>query len=214
MTINFNRSFSRRVGKTLSTLQKNALEELLPKILFVPEKLPKSLFIAEIGIGMGEHFINIAKNTPDTIHIGFEPYLNGIANALLLAKKDNISNIRLWPDDVDLVLQQLPDASIEKLYILFPDPWPKTKQKKRRILCEDRLKIFEQKLVNNGILYFASDIEDYVINVQKIFKSFPNFKAISNENNTPHEGYIQTKYNKKAEEEGRIVKFLQWVKIV
>ena len=119
-----NKSFSRRIGKTLSTLQTNAIENLLPNLLLDPTNLPKTSITAEIGIGMGEHFINMAQNNQNALHIGFEPYLNGIANALLLADKENISNIRLWPDDVDLIFTKLPDNSISKLYVLFPDPWP------------------------------------------------------------------------------------------
>ena len=208
MTTQLNKSFSRRIGKSLSATQKDAIENLLPTYLLDPTSLPKANFVAEIGIGMGEHFINQAKNNPDIIHIGFEPYLNGIANALLLAQKDGITNIRLWPDDMDLIFGKLPDNCLNALYILFPDPWPKNNQKKRRIICDSRLQTFSTKMSEIGRLYFASDIEDYVNFVEKTLNHSKLFSIIDNPENTPHAGYIQTKYHGKAIEEDRIARFL------
>ena len=164
--------------------------------------------VAEIGIGMGEHFINQAKQNPDIIHIGFEPYLNGIANALILAQKEKMTNIRLWPDDMDLIFNKLPDRCLNAIYILFPDPWPKTKQKKRRIICNSRLQLFSSKLCDEGVLYFASDIEDYVNSVEKLLKISEFFDLLDNSSNIPHQGYIQTKYHGKAITEGRTARFL------
>lgn len=208
MTTHLNKSFSRRIGKSLSTVQKYAIENLLPQYSFGIDSSSEKISIAEIGIGMGEHFIAQAKRSPEIIHIGFEPYLNGIANALILAHKDGVENIRLWPDDMDLIFDKLPEHSLSAIYILFPDPWPKTKQKKRRIICTERLGLFYKKLCKGGILYFASDIEDYVNNVEKLFKESVLFELIENSSNTPHDGYIKTKYHGKAELEGRVARFL------
>jgi len=208
MTTPLNKSFSRRIGKSLSTTQKTAIENSLPTYLLDPNALPKQNFVAEIGIGMGEHFINQAHINPDIIHIGFEPYLNGIANALLLAQKENISNIRLWPDDMDLMFHQMPDHCFSAIYILFPDPWPKNNQKKRRLICESRLELFSTKLCKNGRLYFASDITDYVESVEKLLNNSNLFSMIDNTQNIPHAGYIHTKYHRKALKEGRIPRFL------
>ena len=208
MTQKLNRSFSRRIGKSLSTLQKEAIEQLLPTYLLAAELLPNKQLVAEIGIGMGEHFINQACYNQDIIHIGFEPYLNGIANALILAQKEDITNIRLWPDDMDLIFSNIPDGCLNAIYILFPDPWPKTKQKKRRIICDSRLQLFSSKLSDKGVLYFASDIEDYVNSVEKLLKKSAFFDLLDNPNNMPHAGYIQTKYHSKAIAEGRMARFL------
>ncbi len=204
-----NRSFARRIGKTLSGTQKQIIEEEMDNYILKPEEITNS--IAEIGIGMGEHFINLCKAHPDKICIGFEPYLNGIANSLLLAKKAGITNLRLWPDDMDLVFHELPKNSIQKLYILFPDPWPKTKQKKRRIICEERIKLFAEKMPIGGELYFASDIEDYYNSVIKLLSSNPYFKLNSYNPKIPHENYIKTKYHNKAEIEGRVPQFCKAV---
>lgn len=204
-----NKSFSRRIGKTLSVTQKHAIENMLPNYLLNTESLESDDMVVEIGIGMGEHFIAQATRRPNILHIGFEPYLNGIANTLLLAEKQNIKNIALWPDDVDLVFKKLHDNSINEIYILFPDPWPKTKQKKRRIICAPRLEIFAKKLKKNGKIYFASDIEDYVDSVKKLISQSKIFVLNKKPENVPHDGYIATKYHKKAAEEGRSAQFLE-----
>lgn len=201
-----NRSFSRRIGKTLSNKQKSIIDEMMDSHLVRPEEITEA--VAEIGIGMGEHFINQAKNNPEIMHIGFEPYLNGIANALSMAKEENISNIRLWPDDMDMIFDKLPNNCLKKIYVLFPDPWPKNAQKKRRIICPERLELFSTKLKPEGNLYFASDIEDYADQVEKLFKESEYFKLLENSENKPHPGYIQTKYHSKAIEEGRGARFV------
>lgn len=201
-----NRSFSRRIGKTLSNKQKSIMEEMMDDHIIRPEEITQA--IAEIGIGMGEHFINQAKNNPDILHIGFEPYLNGIANALIMAKEENVSNIRLWPDDMDLIFDKLPDNCLEKIYVLFPDPWPKNSQKKRRIICKERLELFAKKLNTEGNLYFASDIEDYADQAEALLAESDYFDLLENPSNKPHPGYIQTKYHSKAITEGRRARFV------
>lgn len=201
-----NRSFARRIGKSLSVKQQNIMDEILDDYLLKPEQISNA--IAEIGIGMGEHFINQAKTNSDILHIGFEPYLNGIANSLIMAKEENIRNIRLWPDDMDLVFNKLPNKSLEKIYVLFPDPWPKNSQKKRRIICKERLELFSQKLKDSGILYFASDIDDYSNQVETLFLESEYFQFIENSDNLPHKGYIETKYHSKALSDGRKPRFL------
>ncbi|MGV2432294.1 MAG UNVERIFIED_CONTAM: hypothetical protein LVQ98_02715 [Rickettsiaceae bacterium] len=195
----------------LSKLQKNVIEEMMDSHILKPDKITEA--VAEIGIGMGEHFIAQAKANPDVLHIGFEPYLNGIANAFLLAKENHIENIRLWPDDMDLVFNNLPDKSLNRLYILFPDPWPKTKQKKRRLFCPERLEIFAKKLKSDGRIFFASDIEDYFLDVRLLLSNNEYFKLIDNPDNLPHANYVKTKYNLKAEAEGRIAHFLEAVRL-
>jgi len=182
------------------------MEEMIDDYILRPEAVDKA--VAEIGIGMGEHFINQAKNNPDILHIGFEPYLNGIANALIMAKEQNITNIRLWPDDMDLIFNKLPNNILKRIYVLFPDPWPKNSQKKRRIICPERLELFAKKLNTNGDLFFASDIEDYAKQVGAFLNESEYFELVENHHNKPHPNYIQTKYHSKAIREGREPRFL------
>lgn len=203
-----NRSFSRRIGKSLSPLQQNLLGLDLPKYLLDPLGLPKyGYYVAEIGIGMADHFIARAGLDPSTLYIGFEPYLNGVANAIKLSKESDVNNIMLWPDDMDLVFDKLPDGLLSEIYILFPDPWPKSRHHKRRIINDVRLKLFAQKLKAGGKLYFVSDIDHYFDSAREIIRDTALFEEVYN-SFTPFEGYIQTKYHQKAIEADRFSQFL------
>lgn len=203
-----NRSFSRRIGKSLSPLQQNLLETDLPKYSFDPFALPKyDNYVAEVGIGMADHFVAKAALDPSTLYIGFEPYLNGIANAIKLSKDEAVSNIVLWPDDMDLVFDKLPDGLLSEIHVLFPDPWPKLRHHKRRIINSARLKLFAQKLITGGKLYFVSDIEHYFDSARDIIKDTGLFEVVHN-SFMPFDGYIKTKYHQKAIEEDRFPQFL------
>lgn len=173
--INLNRSYARRIGKSLSSLQQNLLDTELPKYLFSKEKLIDEVFI-EIGFGMGEHFINQAKMNPNALFIGVEVYLNGVANVLKLAGRQNITNFLLFPNNLDFILNDLPNNSLDSIYILFPNPWTKNKQKKKRIFNKERLKVLQDKLKDNGNLVFASDIENYFYEVIERIEQNGNFE--------------------------------------
>lgn len=221
MQQHLNRSFSRRIGKTLSKLQKDLLEQDLPNCLLsnflesenniqLPPKYES--YIAEIGIGMGDHFIASASVNPSTLYIGFEPYLNGIANSLKLSKESSVKNISLWPDDMDLIFDKLPDDALSAIYILFPDPWPKSRHQKRRIVNPERLLTFTRKLKKGGKLNFASDIAEYFDYAREVVLSSGLFKEDVS-STSPYDGYVKTKYHIKAEESGRIPQFLSATKI-
>ncbi|MGL4226689.1 MAG: bifunctional peptide chain release factor N(5)-glutamine methyltransferase PrmC/tRNA (guanosine(46)-N7)-methyltransferase TrmB, partial [Rickettsia sp.] len=199
--INLTRSYARRIGKSLSGLQQNLLDNELPKYLFSKEKLidEKRKIFLEIGFGMGEHFINQAKLNPDTLLIGVEVYLNGVANALKLAAEHNITNFLLFPNNLDFILNDLSNNSLDGIYILFPDPWIKNKQKKKRIFNKERLKILQDKLKDNGNLVFASDIENYFYEVIELIEQNGNFKIMHKDDYLkPHDNYVITKYHQKA----------------
>lgn len=205
-----NRSFSRRIGKSLSTLQKELLEFELPKYLFVSNRINKyKNAVLEIGFGMGEHFIHQAKLNSETLFIGAEPYLNGVANVLKLAQEHQVENFLLWPDDLDIILNDLPNEFLDGIFILFPDPWPKRKQNKKRILNNIRLDIFKSKLKNQGFLVFASDIENYFDASKILVTSDSSFKLIDENFEIPHKNYIITKYHQKAIANDRVPKFLK-----
>ena len=207
-----NRSFARRVGKSLSQTQRDLLEHKLPSFLLDINKFDftkhKQVNL-EIGLGMGEHFVNQLQQQSNSFFIGCEPYINGIANILKLTSEE--SNFALWPDDVDIILEQFPLNSIDKIYILFPDPWPKTKHLKRRLINPKRLAMIHKILKNTGELYFATDIYDYakqVINhIDGLFNLTKKCEFI------PHDGYLKTKFHQKAEAKGIKPKFYNFVKI-
>jgi len=206
-----NRSYARRIGKSLSRLQQNLLDNELPKYLFSKEKLAneKRKIFLEIGFGMGEHFVNQARLNPEALFIGVEVYLNGVANVLKLMQEQNIINFLLFPNNLDYILNDLPNNSLDGIYILFPDPWTKNKQKKKRIFNKDRLKILQTKLKDKGNLIFASDIESYFYEVAKLIEQNGNFQIINKDDYLkPYDNYIITKYHQKAINESRQARFL------
>ena len=130
-----------------------------------------------------------------------------MANAIKLAKDAGVTNIVLWPDDMDLVFDKLPSDILSEIYILFPDPWPKLRHHKRRIINPTRLKLFASKLKEKGKLYFASDIAHYFNSAGEIIGATGLFKEIYS-GLVPFENYIKTRYHLKAEEENRAPEFL------
>lgn len=222
-----NRSFARRIGKSLNVSKKHMVEHELPKRVLklsnVTDQIKKHSnqpIIMEIGYGMGEHFFNQIINHQDKFFIGAEVYMNGVAQ--LLEKicdyeaEHNIelNNFILWPDDVDILLEQIPNESLDQLYILFPDPWPKRKHHKKRLIGEDRLPIIKSKLKHQGTLAFASDIDHYFDAVIDLIENDQALNFINKDFNKPHDGYVNTKYHKKAIREGRTPRFMQITKTI
>ena len=163
------RFYGRRKGRPLSSAQQRRLDEMLPKLILpagphtrdslavcfaVPPQTPLSL---EIGFGGGEHLSALATNSPDTAFIGAEPYVNGIVSLLRHIDEQNLQNIRIWPDDVRLMLGNLPEASLSSVYVMFPDPWPKVRHLRRRIFNPIMLNRLAFCLKPGGRLRFASD---------------------------------------------------------
>ncbi|CEO16764.1 tRNA (guanine-N(7)-)-methyltransferase [Rickettsia monacensis] len=158
---------------------------------------------------MGEHFINQAKINPNALFIGVEVYLNGVVNVLKLAGEHNITNFLLFPNNLDLILNEIPSNSLDGIYILFPDPWIKNKQKKKRIFNKERLKVSQDKLKDNGNLVFASNIENYFYEAIELIQQNGNFEIINkNDYLKPHDNYVITKYHKKAIKANRTPKFM------
>ncbi|MDX1924050.1 MAG: hypothetical protein SFT91_02325 [Rickettsiaceae bacterium] len=210
------KSFARRIGKSLSRYKKNLLDNLLPYYLIAKEdplkKAPgQGKIILEIGIGMSEHFAHQAKINPNHYFIGAEPYLNGIASCLDLAQKYELHNIGLWPDSVDEIITHIKPNSLDIVYLLFPDPWLKNKQKKRRFASIARLIKIKNLLRPGGNLIFASDIEEYATDITK--KALEaGFENITKNETAVHEGYITTKFHAKGMREGRDAFFLTFQK--
>jgi len=206
-----NKTFARRIGKRLSNHNKQLLTQILPKYEFSNKMFTsssKQKKFLEIGFGMGEHLFHQTTLNPDNLYVGVEVYLNGVANFLKLAAQKDNNNFFIWPNDLDMILQDIPDRSLDGIYILFPDPWHKRRYLKKRLVNQDRLNIFKIKLKIGGFIVFASDIEDYFEDVKKLFLK-DNQLIVNNNFLIPHEGYIETKYHQKATKENRIARFIQ-----
>lgn len=166
------RFYGRRKGRPLSQAMQRRLDELLPrlalpagphteaslkKLFSVKDGPPPTAFCLEIGFGGGEHLSALAKASPQTGFIGAEPFVNGVVSLLRHIEDQNLKNIRIWPDDVRLMLDGLPEGCLSAVYVMFPDPWPKTRHAERRILNPSILDRLAWCLKPGGRLRFASD---------------------------------------------------------
>jgi tRNA (guanine-N7-)-methyltransferase len=115
----------------------------------------------EIGFGGGEHMVEQARRRPDLLVIGAEPFFNGFASAVRHVEETGVGNVRLLQGDARALLAALPDASLTRVFILFPDPWPKTRHHKRRLLQDEVVAELARVTAAGGRLRFATDWADY-----------------------------------------------------
>ncbi|MEY3012202.1 MAG: tRNA ((7)-)-methyltransferase [Pseudomonadota bacterium] len=163
------RFFGRRKGKNLSGRKQGLMDTLLPGIsVQLPEgdapldprtlfETPKRALWLEIGFGKGEHLAWQARANPDVGLVGCEPYLNGVAGLLSHIDQSGIDNIRIYGDDARHVIWKLPDASVERVFLLHPDPWPKARHARRRFVGPKNLDDLARILVDGGEFRVGTD---------------------------------------------------------
>lgn len=115
----------------------------------------------EIGFGGGEHLASDAQRHPDVCFIGCEPFVNGVAKLLAVIDQARIDNIRIYDGDALEILKALPTASLGRITILYPDPWPKFRQRKRRFISHESIDEMARAVRPGGEVHFATDIDDY-----------------------------------------------------
>lgn len=157
-------------------------------------------FVLEIGFGGGEHLVAQATAHPNTRFIGVEPFLNGVASCLRHVEEANAQNIRLHNGDARDVIARLPDASLDLVYILFPDPWPKTRHHKRRLIQPDFLGELARVMKPGAELRFATDWANYASWTLEQATRHPRFAWLAESaadwrNAWP--GHVQTRYETK-----------------
>jgi tRNA (guanine-N7-)-methyltransferase len=206
----------RRKAKKLRTHHTALVDNLLPHLaidlsqpLDDPAKLfphrPSTLWM-EVGFGGGEHLAKQALRQPELGFIGCEPFVNGVAKILALIAETDLVNIRLYNGDAGDVIDALPDRSLSRVYLLYPDPWPKRRQHKRRFLSDDMLARLARVMRGGGELRFASDIDDNAgWTLARILRSadFIWLAKSAADWQTPWEGWDGTRYEAKALAEGR-----------
>lgn len=171
------RSFVRREGR-MTASQKDALRELWPRygINFESEKLDlNKLFnrdapkILEIGFGMGHASFTMAQAHPNYDFVGIEVHRPGVGRLLKELHDHELSNVRVICDDaITLLKQGIPDASLAAVLLYFPDPWPKTRHHKRRIVNPDFLELIHKKLMPGGYFHVATDWQPYANAIRQI----------------------------------------------
>ncbi len=155
-------SFSKRGGKVIRQKRRQLLVDLLPKLLFRSDDLASYQKIwLEVGFGSGEHLAHRAVQNPDILFIGCEVYENGIAKLLEKVNDSNLKNIRIFNYDARLLLQELPENSLDRVFILFPDPWPKKKHHKRRVINQQTLEMLRRVMKDGAMLNIATDHDNY-----------------------------------------------------
>ena len=165
----------------------------------------------EIGFGGGEHIAHQATLHPGVSLIGAEAFLNGVAKLLAHAAEANISNLHIYYGDARRLLQALPDQCFERLYLLYPDPWPKQRQNKRRFISRENLDHFRRVLSPKGQFLFASDIPDYIDWTLDHVVEQGGFELVSR-SDQPYENWLRTRYEAKAIREGRVPCYLTFRK--
>ncbi len=219
------RSFGRIKSRKFSDHKKSLFAELLPKYeLAVPKYLEdenaaqfNSQNCLEIGFGFGDFLFGQAKTRPNENFFGCEPHLNGVVNLLAKLEQEPLSNLKLSKIDIRLLLPGFPPEFFSEIFILFPDPWPKSKHQKRRLINTEFLDDFiAPRLESKGKLVIATDHDSYktwilsqILASKKFYwtaqepKDWQNFPPF----------WIKTKYQRKAEEEGRISIFIELIKL-
>ena len=209
------RSYGRRKAKPLSDRKTRLMGELLPQLrvdLGEPYE-PRALFPhgidavwLEIGFGAGEHLLAQAEQHPDLGFIGCEPFINGMASLLGSVESRGLTNIRVHDGDARDVLAWLPEGSIGRIFLLFPDPWPKLRHRKRRLLSKETALALARVLEPGGELRFASDDRDYAAEALLVLQRSGQFtwlaESAADWRSRGHD-WPETRYERKALSEGR-----------
>ena len=218
--------WGRSKGKKLRQEQTRVMAEWLPRLLIPLADAPlQSLdglfpfkpraYRLEIGFGGGEHLLKRALESSDIGFIGCEPFVNGMAKLVMDIDRLQPNNIRLFDRDAMILLKRLPKAVLETLDLLYPDPWPKRRQRKRRFVSPLSLDLMAATIQSGGKFCFASDIDDYVgWTLQRVLasKNWEWSAAHPDQWIKPYEGWVQTRYEAKAFEEGRTTAYLTFLR--
>ena len=166
----------------------------------------------EIGFGGGEHLAAQAAANPEIGLIGCEIFENGIAKLLARIERGRLENIRIFPDDARLLIPALPPASINRVFILFPDPWPKRRHHKRRLVSEETLDGLAEIMTDAAELRLATDDRDYLCWILERAANHPAFEWLARRpedwRRRPQD-WPPTRYEEKAQMAGRAATFLR-----
>ncbi|WP_205666201.1 tRNA (guanine(46)-N(7))-methyltransferase TrmB [Aquabacter cavernae] len=214
----------RRVGKPLRPVQAEAHARLFDRYRLSLDALaePTALFSRpvealglEIGFGGGEHLVHAAGTRPGWGFLGVEPFLNGMTRALMDLEAAGLDNVRVFDDDAALVLARLPAASLARVDLFYPDPWPKRRHWKRRFVRPDNLDLITRALKPGGLFRFASDVPDYVdwcLREVRAHGALAWTAETADDWRRPFEGWPGTRYEAKALKAGRVGTYLTFLR--
>ncbi|MGZ5927363.1 MAG: tRNA (guanine(46)-N(7))-methyltransferase TrmB, partial [Rhizomicrobium sp.] len=200
--------YGRRKGPKLSDRQKGLRAGLLRDLAYVPGGDPLAQFPAmvrdvwlEVGFGAGEHLVALARDNPHVGLIGAEPYEMGMAKLLTKLEETPLNTVRLFEGDGRDIIEALPDASLGRFFLLFPDPWPKTRHHKRRFLQMEMLDQLARVLKPGAELRFATDDKSYLPYALERLMAHPAFDWTAtgpSDWKTRPPGWPPTRYEQKA----------------
>lgn len=215
------RVYGRRQTRPLSATKQSVFESTLARLQITDDALERGQlhvrdifgqdfqsFWFEIGFGNGEHLKNECVAHPNTAFFGAEPFINGMAALLNSLQGHNDSNIRVYMDDAMSVIDALADGVLDGIYVLNPDPWPKKRHWKRRIILPEHVVKFVRVLKPGGKLIMTTDIDDLAAWMAEHAAANPNLHEISTDRHTPPAGWIPTKYEQKGAAKGRTQTYL------
>ena len=220
------RIYGRRRGRPLRSGQQQLKQDLLPQLAIkLPETGvldPASLFAErpeavwlEIGFGAGEHLAAQAEAHPGIGFIGCEVFENGVARLIAEIAGCDLKNIRIFPDDIRALLDPLAPASLDRVFILFPDPWPKTRHHKRRLVSTATLDRLAVLMRPGAELRLATDDRDYLVWILEHATRHPEFewqaRGPADWRERPSD-WPPTRYEEKARAAGRSPAFLRFLR--
>ena len=219
------RSYGRRRAKGLRSTRAGALEEVLPQVcISLPEgeapispasffEQPPQAVWFEIGFGNGEHLLQQAIDNPEIGFIGCEPFINGVSALCVGIKENNIKNIRIWPDDARTLMARFKNRSLDRLFLLHPDPWPKNRHHKRRFIQTDTLDQIAALLKPGSELRMATDHPELAVWLLDKTYFHPAFKwlaASADDWRQPPADWPETRYGQKGLKQGRPPVYLRF----
>ena len=223
--LTLNRLYGRSSGHKLRKGQQELVDKLLPQIALPADgELTAGRLFGderplhfEIGFGSGEHLADRADMLPDHGFIAAEPFLNGVAAALVHVRDKHLTNIRIWRGDALEALQRVPDGALSFLYLLHPDPWPKARHAKRRMVNDRPLDLFAAKLRLGGEFRLATDDPTYLTWALMVMRRHAHqfdwlAEKPSDFLNAPS-GWIETRYGAKSRREGRRPYYLRYRRV-
>ncbi|NIZ47414.1 tRNA (guanosine(46)-N7)-methyltransferase TrmB [Entomospira nematocerorum] len=205
------KSFVRREGQ-VTRGQRRAIEELrrfiIPsvdqKVIEFTRYFGEKQVIVEIGFGMGKATYQIAHDNPDKGYLGIEVYTAGVGKLLLAIEEHALENIYIIQDDVAVVMpSMIPDASLAGIHCFYPDPWPKKRHHKRRLLQPAFIHQIVQKLQKDGYLYIVTDWEEYAHEIMQALSKEELLYNVYDGYATPQEWRPVTRFHEKANDAGR-----------
>lgn len=224
------RVYGRRIGRPLRKVRLDALDALLSKLELPREILteqanvdPQSFFAGppqklhfEIGFGNGEHLLHLMATHPNDHFIGAEPFMNGMS-AFFTSLPDPVpENIRVLADDALLALNSFEDQSVDVLYILNPDPWPKIRHHKRRVVTPKNLKVFARVLKDGGTMIQTTDVDELAEWMVCQTTACPAFEWLAQSPKdwqTAPDNWLATRYESKGGKAGRQQTYLVYKRL-